>query len=113
MFFSRDSQKLMVKSSNDFKVYSSEDGEEIGEYSDLGTGQTQVGFSPNRTKMALLKLSGDKEVVVVDLENLEELHSNELEGDFVSVSVDNTGDKVALGKQSCQFEIWDMNEIDD
>ena len=109
VFFSRDSEKLFVKHQNTLKVIDVESGEESNE---LDIGQNHAfGLSRDRTKAAFMK-SSPQRVVVYDLDSQEELFSKKAKQGYVAIGVSNDGEKLALARSTCQFEVWDVNEID-
>lgn len=110
MFFSRDSQKLLVKQGKKIRIFDLESGEEDEGFSISGEAH-HVGISRDRTKIALLRL-GDG-VTVYDLETGEETFSCKVKKTYVSLAVSNDGEKLAFARQNCQFEVWDTNEIED
>ena len=109
IFFSRDSEKLYVKTQDKLTIVDIESGEESGAIK--VSASYRFGLSSDRTKLALL-MNNPNRVVVYDLDSEEEVFSKKVDQSYLSVGVSNDAEKMAFARSNCQFEVWDVNEIE-
>ena len=110
MFFSRDSQRLFVKSHENLKTFDLDSGEETSDFK-VGQGYQGVGLSRDRSKVVLMK-SNPRGVVVYDLDTDEKLFDQKTKEHYVGLGISDDGRKLALGKSNSQFEVWDLDEVE-
>ena len=111
MFFSRDSSKLFVKAGDKLRLFDVESGEEANELK-IGGNSYRFGLSQDRTKAAFVK-NNPQEIVVYDLETEEELFTKKTKVSYVGIGISDDGEKLALARRTAQFEIWNLNELED
>jgi WD40 repeat protein len=112
MYFSPDNTRLFVLAESEIKAYGVESGEEemsldIGDNSFYNN---RLVFSDDGNRLATI--GQNNTVKVFDLENGDEVLSRKCKGTNRAIAISPNGEKLAIGKNNCQFEVWDLEELE-
>ena len=106
--FSRDGSKLIFAKRGELKVWDVESGDEVKNSIDA-KGLSSISMSLDGSRIAVL-CNHPSRIDIYD-DGFEKISSHKSKEVFSAIAISHDGDKIALAKNNCQFEVWDLEEI--
>ncbi len=108
--FTPDGSKLLVVGGKKILVYDGESGEELFDLG-LRLESFKASIAINTKVGRIVAVAGDGEVTVFDLEDGHKVFSKKLKDTNQTIGISEDGQKLVLGKNNCQFEVWDLETL--
>lgn len=104
--FSHDGTRL-ITSAEKLKIWDVESGQEIeGDFASAG-----LKFDIDAESKRLVTLNQNREVKLFDLESGDEQFQKKVDFKPSSICISPEGNKLAIGMDTTQFEVWDLDEL--
>ena len=114
LYFVNGAEKLLVYANGELKAFDPRSGEQIGQKVKVGQQHSalQMALCRKESQMALISQNQKSELKIIDLDSMEELFSRKTDEHHNGISISDDGRKIALAKNNCQFDIWDLDVLD-
>lgn len=109
LYFTPDSSQLLVAGGDKLRAWSTETGEAVKSIELNGSAENfAMAISRDGRRMAAVSRGERSQLKVIDLPSWEELQSEVLKDTYVAVGISAEGNRIALAKTNCQFEVREL-----
>ena len=108
------SQRLLVFANGEMTAFDPRTGEKIGKKVSAGNQNSslQMAICQDESRMAMMHYGKKTKLKVIDLETMEEVFSRKTDEYHNGLAISNDGRKIALAKNNCQFDVWDLDQLE-
>ncbi len=113
LYFLGDGDRMFVVANGKATLWDTDTGEQIGKIIKQGQhGDFKLAFDRDETRVAFVAHDDGIQVKVFDLETMESMFSRKTQENFQTIALSPDGSKLALAKNNCQFDVWDLDVLD-